>query len=214
MLNAYDTTVVEDDKWDPKRTTDEYLRLLESSFDLDPAVKQMAESIKFKTGKTIQTVRGLLEHYYATVTIMCIPTTTQYNRIHKQSIWLYDTIQEKSEQSHESKVKVRMAPNAERLFRLISRALDRFADRNDQPFDFLEDSLREIPNSGTFDGNMLRFILLFRDTSNIRAVRHDVANLFNGVTEILASCIFLDMERNQIPGEPFPDTPARSKSIH
>lgn len=203
VLNKMDTNVVEDESWDPQKTTDAYLKHLESGFQYDAALKKMADNVR-KTGKSIKTIRGLLEHYYASVVVVCMPTKTQYNRMDQQTAWLYRAIKEKSEVSHQRKFKVRMAPNAERMALLITSALDSFADRNDKPFDFLEDGLRENPIIGRFEGNILQFILTYRDASKTLSVRHNVADLFDDVTGIISSCISMDIERESAPGQPFP----------
>ena len=204
VINQTDTNAVEDESWDPQKTTDAYLKRLEAGFEYDAALKKMADNV-LRTGKSITTIRGLLEHYYATVAVVCMPTKTHYNRMDQQTTWLYKAIREKSEVSHHRKAKVRMVPNAERMAVFIRSALDRFADRNDKPFDFLEDGLRENPIIGTFEGNILQLILTFRDASNTPSVRHNVAELFNGVTPIISSCISMDIEReNHAPGQPLP----------
>lgn len=200
MLNAIDASVVDNEKWHPDTTTKEYLKRLEVDFGRYPTLKKMADGVKLKTGKSISTIRALLEYYYATVAVMCIPTASHYNRMNQQTNWLYEAIRAKSQQSHQSKTKAKMAANAERMDLLISSALERFANSNDKPFDFLEDTLREIPDQGTFEGNILQFILMARDTSNVPGLKQNVEELLYGLCPIISSCIFLDMERERTSG--------------
>ncbi|RYP24694.1 hypothetical protein DL765_000421 [Monosporascus sp. GIB2] len=200
VLNAMDIDVAEEENWDPSNTTKTHLEGLNSGFKCDQDLMKMADNLH-RTGARVTTINELLNHYYASVTVIRMPTSLYYNRMDQQAVRLYAAIKEKCEESHQRKSRARMAPNAERMGHLVSSAFDHFSQNFDLPFDFLSEALRQNPISGTFEGNILQFILTFRRTSKQKDIRHDSAKLFNGLVPIISSCILLDIERNDLLGQ-------------
>jgi hypothetical protein len=88
VLNATDTKI-ESKAWDTEYATSSLMSDVAGAIDRDPTYKELKE-YWIGRGKSISTMKDLLECYYSSVTIVRVPGDGRYMMINEQVQKLYD----------------------------------------------------------------------------------------------------------------------------
>jgi hypothetical protein len=148
-------------------------------------------------GKTINSIKDLLESFYSTITVIRIPAKPGYMRIRDQLEKLHQRITVCCNNAYRTRMSVRMLSNADDLHTYLQCAFDHFSKNLDAPFNFVEVSLRNNPIPLDFGGNILKLAIAIKD----RTGRSEGRGIFQELSQMVASCIFLDLVRHRLKGE-------------
>ena len=195
VLNATDLTI-NPTQWDVKEATRKLLSNVESSIERIPALQDQLERWRTK-GRPIKTTKDLLECYYTSVTFVRIPTKGRYMLIDEQVEKLHSEIVVKCCQSHYHKKQVRMLSTSEDLQIYLQLAFDHFAQNLNIPFDFVKVALQINPIPSDFSGNVVRLAVAIKDYRGSCRV----AEIFEHLSLMVASCIMLDIHRHRRLGQ-------------
>ncbi len=198
-LSAVDISIPEAE-WNHINSTEKYLKALEIYFENDQDLTSTAKALPDSITDNIHTIRDLLEHFYASVTVVNIPQKGYHMRMDSQVRELYGVIVEKCWDSHKKKEEARVLLKAERLDRVLASAFCHFSQDAESPFNFLSESLWQSPIPGTLGGNILQFTLAFQRSVEDQEIKQDARELFRRLVPIIASCIMLDADRSDLPG--------------
>ncbi|KAH6635987.1 hypothetical protein F5144DRAFT_644463, partial [Chaetomium tenue] len=207
IINDVDFTLPKEE-WDHKTSTKKYLESLGTSFHNYRELTSIVQGLPPTVAAGIRTHADLLKHYYSSVTFRSmnnnnnIPQKTYLMRMDAQLRALYGVIKDRCSQSHRRKEESRALLKAERLERVLAAAFDHFSQGNEKPFNFLQESLWHSPLPGGLQDNFLRFFRAFQRSvkGTSTEAQHDAVQLFKQMASILVSQIFLDTEREEIPG--------------
>lgn len=195
VLNATDLKI-DPTQWDVKEATRKLLSDVESSIERIPALQDQLERWRTK-GRLIKTTKDLLECYYSSVTAVRIPDKGRYMLIDEQVEKLHTEIVVKCSQSHYLKRKVRMLSMSEDLQLYLQLAFDHFAQKLYAPFDFVKVALQINPIPSDFSGNIVKLAVAIRDCQN----SCKLAEIFEHLSLLVASCIMLDIHRHRRLGQ-------------
>ena len=190
---------IDKNEWTPVNSTRKYLGALTQA-KLEDYIElwEMANEIQSLDDEgflNIVTITDLLEHLYASVTVVQIPEKLYYNRMDTQIDVLYETIAAKCGGSYEKRRANRMALNVDGTEILLSAAFSHFSENPEVPFDMITPTREQNPILGTLAGNILEFALALRRTSNDPNLRHDTKRLFDTLIPVISSCLLFDAER-------------------
>lgn len=191
VLNATDLAI-DASQWDVREATQKFLSDVETSIERIPAFQAQLEFWRAK-GCPIRTTKDLLECYYSSVTVIRIPTKGRYMLIDKQVAKLRTEIVIRCSQSHHKKRKVRMLSNSEDLQLYLQLAFDHFSLNLDEPFNFVKVALKVNPIPSDFGGNILKLAVAIKDHHPL----WKVAEVFEHLSLMVASCIMLDIHRHR-----------------
>ncbi len=195
VLNATDLAI-DASQWDVKKATRKFLADVETSIDRVPAFQAELEFWRTK-GYSIRTTKDLLERYYSSITVVRIPAKGRYMLIDEQVAKLHTEIVVRCSQSHYMKKKVRMLSDSEDLQLYLQLAFDHFSQNLDDPFNFVKVALKINPIPSDFGGNILKLAVAIQD-------HHPswiVAEIFENLSLMVASCIMLDIHRHRRLGQ-------------
>ena len=195
VLNATDLAI-DPTQWDVKEATRKLLSDVESSIERIPALQDQLETWRTK-GRLIKTTKDLLECYYSSITVVRIPAKGRYMLIDEQVEKLHTEIVVKCCHSHYLKKKVRMLSMSEDLQLYLQFAFDHFAQNLDIPFDFVKVALQINPIPADFSGNIVKLAVAIRDCQD----SWKVAEIFEHLSLMVASCIMLDIHRHRRLGQ-------------
>ncbi|KAK6502557.1 hypothetical protein TWF506_003137 [Arthrobotrys conoides] len=180
---------------------------------LDEANIEFSENPKFKPfikhwrerGKRVGTVRELLKLYYDRTSVVGIPKKGRSTLMQKQVSQLYLEIKAGVMRSHGLKLERRMLMNSMALQFHLQSAYDHFANSLSTPFDFVKSTFAHSPIPPDFSGSILKLILSVRKQVPRRIelgrlVAGQMEVLFGNVASMVASCILLDISRQQYLG--------------
>ena len=195
VLNATDLAI-DPIQWDVKEATRKLLSDVQSSIERIPALQDQLERWRTR-GRLIKTTKDLLECYYSSVTVVRIPAKGRYMLIDEQVEKLHTEIVVKCCQSHYHKRKVRMLSMSEDLQIYLQLAFDHFAQNLEIPFDFVKVALQINPIPSDFSGNVVKLAVAIKDCRG----SWKVADIFEHLSLMVASCIMLDIHRHRRLGQ-------------
>lgn len=195
VLNATDLAIA-GSQWDVKEATRKFLSDVETSIESIPTFQAQLEYWRAK-GLLIRTTKDLLKCYYSSITVVRIPAKGRYMLIDGQVGKLHEEIVTKCSQSHYTKRKVRMLSDSEDLQLYLQLAFDHFSLNLDKPFNFVKVALKVNPIPSDFGGNILRLAVAIKEKN----ASWKVADIFDHLSLMVASCIMLDIYRLGRPGQ-------------
>ncbi|KAI1362066.1 FabD/lysophospholipase-like protein [Xylaria arbuscula] len=196
VLNA--TENVDEKEWDVRTATDLLLESIRDAIFREPRFEEHANVFR-QTGRRINTTKDLLECYYASITIIRIPTRGRYMLIDKQINKLYGIVNKKCQASLLTKKRVRMLATAERLQIYLQAAYDHFSNDLDTPFDFVKEALKHNPIPRDLGGNILTLALSIKLNCE-NTMRNNIIQIFDRMVPMISSCIMLDSVRQNLMG--------------
>lgn len=197
VLNAAENAM--EDEWDNNVATTRLLERNRDAISHEPLWEHKARFWR-ERGRKIETVKDLLECYYASITAIRIPARGRWMLMNEQVEKLFATINLKCESSYLAKKTVHMLPTAEKLQLYLQAAYDHFSKDLHAPFDFIREALKHNPTPRDFGGNILNLALCVEEAMEDTA-RGNTAKVFEKMVSIVASCIHLDSYRQDLMGE-------------
>ncbi|RYP02992.1 hypothetical protein DL764_005446 [Monosporascus ibericus] len=197
VLNA--TEDVHEDEWDVTTATNMLMSDIQGAILREPALEEYLETWR-KRGKKISNTEQLLACYYASVTVIRIPTRGHYMLMDQQIAKLFELVKARCSESLLKKKQARMLANAEKLQLYLQAAFDHFSKDLDSPFDFVKEALRHNPVPRNFEGNILTLAVLIKDYSENDSLRITAKNIFMRMAPMIASCIMFDAVRQNLLG--------------
>ncbi|KAI3316635.1 FabD/lysophospholipase-like protein [Xylariaceae sp. AK1471] len=196
VLNA--TENVDEKEWDVNTATNLLLQDIRGAIFREPRFEEHAR-IWRQSGRKIDSTKDLLECYYASITIVRIPSRGRYMLIDDQVEKLFNVIKKRCQASLFTKKRVRMLATAEKLQIYLQAAYDHFSKDLDTPFDFIKEALKHNPIPRDLGGNILNLALSIKQ--NCRdSMKEDIAKIFNKMVPMISSCIMLDSVRQNLMG--------------
>lgn len=199
VLNATDN--VDDKEWDVETATSLLLGHIKKAVSREPKFEEQARVWR-QSGRTIKSTKHLLECYYASITVVRIPSRGRYMLMDGQVDKLFQLIQNKCRTSLLTKKRVRMLATAEQLQMYLQAAYDHFSRDLNTPFDFIKEALKHNPIPRDFGGNIFNLALSIRQNWNNQHVtrRGDPGAVFENMRPMISSCIMLDSVRQNLMG--------------
>ncbi|KAF1956454.1 hypothetical protein CC80DRAFT_516035 [Byssothecium circinans] len=194
-LNASNNDI-DQEQWDPKYATDSLFESISRTVYKNPTFKKYAQYWRERK-REIESVKQLMESYYSSIRVVCIPSEGRPQLIEEQIGKLYSEIDTACAQARDQKAQLRMLLDAEELQSYLQCAFDHFAHSLDVPFDFVQASFSNSPIPLDFGGNILKLAINFMHVWEYKA---DVQMIFQELSYMVASCIMLDSARNKIRG--------------
>ncbi|KAI1736759.1 FabD/lysophospholipase-like protein [Xylaria scruposa] len=196
VLNA--TENVDEKEWDVRTATDLLLDHICDAIFREPRFEEHARIFR-QSGRKIDSTKDLLECYYASITIIRVPSRGRYMLMDKQVEKLYDIVNKKCQASLLTKKRVRMLATAERLQIYLQAAYDHFSKDLDTPFDFVKEALKHNPIPRDLGGNILSLALSIKQNCQ-DIMQDDITKIFNKMVPMISSCIMLDSVRQNLMG--------------
>ncbi|RSL81830.1 hypothetical protein CEP52_017116 [Fusarium oligoseptatum] len=162
VLNA--TEYVDDKEWDINTATRLLMDDIRSAIRQVPQVEEYARFWR-ENGRTISSTHDLLKCYYASVSVVRVPSRGHYMLMGEQVQKLFELIQRKCEESLLNKKRLRMLATAETLQIYLQAAFDHFAQNLTVPFDFIKGALKHNPVPRDLGGNILKLALFMQSSS-------------------------------------------------
>ncbi|KAK4221040.1 acyl transferase/acyl hydrolase/lysophospholipase, partial [Podospora fimiseda] len=198
VLNATDQ--VDDKEWDVDTATQLLLDDINDAISRVPRLEDLSKGWR-ETGRKIANTKDLLDCYYASVSIVRIPSRGRYMLMDDQVEKLFQLIKQKARQSLDTKKEARMLATAEQLQVYLQAAYDHFSKDLSTPFDFIKEALRHNPIPRDLGGNILNLALSIKENSSDAKIQlGDTAKVFSEITFMIASCIILDSVRQNLLG--------------
>jgi hypothetical protein len=194
-LNAVDLGE-EKQRWDIQEATDDLLRSAAEAFGKEPGFLRRTNNWK-GLGRKVNSVIDLLKCYYSSIKVVRIPIKhpTTYLRIDSQAAKLRDAIISACNGASATKEMARKLCTVDQLDEYLQAGFDHFANDLDSPFDFIKVSLRNRPIPLDFADHIVTLA-----TAVQKQKRQSGQNLFRGLGGMVASCILLDIVRQDRKG--------------
>ncbi|OCL08712.1 hypothetical protein AOQ84DRAFT_339905 [Glonium stellatum] len=188
---------VDESEWDIESATKSLLD--EATYSLDPklgvhSLIGLAEG--WKGRKQIKTVHDLLKCYYSSFSVVRIPIGGRYNLLGDQLRKLHTRIRDCCENSYNAKRQGHMLLSSNAFNIYMRFAFDHFAGALNEPFNFANVSLKLNPIPQDFGGHVFRLASCIYAAKG-RDIRLD---LYEGLSDVIASCVLLDVVRQQRKG--------------
>ena len=181
------------EEWDPEYATNLLMSNVAGAIDRDPTYRELKEYWVGR-GRSIQSMKDLLECYYSSITVVRIPGEGRYMMIDEQVKKLHRVIANQCTESFNAKRRCRMLSNSETLNVYLQCAFDHFAQDLHKPFDFMDVSFRINPIPLDFGGNILKLAVA------MKARFDDPKKIFEVLSFMVSSCILLDCARQSLKG--------------
>lgn len=188
-VNAADINVA-NREWDNRHATTQLLRSVPTDVSRVPYFRELADIWRSK-GRIIDTVSDLFSCYYSSFTIVRIPIAGRSGLLLAQMNELRDQITRCCTESYKAKRKARMLSDSDELGIFMQAAFDHFASDPERPFNFIEVSLSINPIPKNIGGNILHLAIAIQK----RDQKADSKRIFNKLSKLVASCVFLDCVR-------------------
>ncbi|KAI1452785.1 hypothetical protein F4805DRAFT_462423 [Annulohypoxylon moriforme] len=195
VLNA--TENADEKEWDIETATNLFLNDIEKAVFREPRFFEHTRMWQ-ESGRQIKSTHDLLKCYYASITVVRIPSRGRYMLMDDQAEKLFSVIKGKCQESLFTKKTVRMLATAEKLQKYLQAAYDHFAKNLDTPFDFIKEALKHNPIPQDFGGNILNLAVAIKQ--NCSSLQGDTEKIFNRMVPMISSCILLDAVRQSLMG--------------
>jgi hypothetical protein len=193
-LNATDTAI-DSREWEVDFATSVLLTTVAGAINRDAKYKEYADYWTSR-GKTIHTMKDLLDCYYSSVRVVRIPKKGRYMLLDEQVSKLHQEIGLSCNQSFDAKRKARMLSNSDELHVYLQSAFDHFSLNLDTPFNFIEVAFKNNPIPLDFGGNILKLAVAVKKSR----VFIWGPKIFRELSSMVASCIVLDCNRHNLKG--------------
>ena len=200
VLNASSASV-DADQWDTSFVTQILMDQVAYAVHEVPIFKRYAEHWQ-KRGKRIDNMLDLVRCYYADICVIRIPTKGRYMLADTQINKLHQKIIQNCDSSFKTKNDAHMLSNTDELNSYLQAGFDHFTTKEDVPFNFIEVALKNNPIPRDFGDHILGLAEHVRKVTGIR----DGPHLFQKLSFMVASCIFIDCIRQRRPGMVTPCT--------
>lgn len=196
VQNATDLRV-DQKQWNSDIATQTLMNVVSRAVNQVPKFNDLA-SFWRQRGYDIYTTEDLLLRYYASVRVVRVPAQGRYMLLNEQIGQLHAEIIACCNKSYVTKRRARMLSTTDELNTYLQAAFDHFSSNLDEPFNFVEVSLKANPIPFDFGGNILSLVRA------VHQVYPDTSGpwLFKSTSSLVASCIMLDCVRRNLKGKP------------
>ena len=184
--------------WDPEHATAQLLATVNAALDDIrgiPEIKELASKWEDR-GTQIRSVLGLIKKYYASFSVVQIPIKGRYTLMDRQVQTLHQMIQNTCAESYRSKRRARFLSNADDLNIYLQAGFDHFTKNLDEPFNFVEVSLRNNPVPENLGDHIVQLATAVQANFSDRATTTGDW-IFDQLSDMVASCILLDCAQNR-----------------
>ncbi|KAI1208514.1 uncharacterized protein F4807DRAFT_452194 [Annulohypoxylon truncatum] len=195
VLNATDKA--DEKEWDTGTATNLFLNEIKGAVFREPRFSQHVR-VWQATGRKVESTRDLLECYYASVTVVRVPSHGRYMLMDEQAEKLFGVIKGKCQESLFTKKRVRMLATEEKLQKYLQAAYDHFSGDLNTPFDFVKEALKHNPIPQDFGGNILNLAVAIKQ--NCSFLQRNAEKIFDKMVPMISSCIMLDAVRQNLLG--------------
>ncbi|KAI1132761.1 hypothetical protein F5Y10DRAFT_230731 [Nemania abortiva] len=201
VINASDSRT-RPEQWDVDYATTSLLESVSQSTPSKEEAERVSKLLRHwhLPQKPVRNVRDLLMCYYSSVRVVHIPDDDQYLKMEAQIEKLHSEIQSACEASMLAKKRARMLMNADELDELFQAAFEHFSLSLNSPFDLIKAARKNIPVPRDFAGNVTKVAVAIRDALQIDSKRMSVNDIFEPLSLMVASCIFLECSRGNWKG--------------
>lgn len=144
-------------------------------------------------------MHDLLRCYYSTVHVVRLPEKSRYQLLNWQRAQFHKVIEECCAIAYRDKQERELLTDIDEFGLYLYLAFDHFSETLDEPFDFVEASLKRNVLATSFAGDLLVFARRAAVHENCQG---DVIRLFWHMAPFVASCILLESARKQRIGRP------------
>lgn len=200
VLNASDNSMATEE-WDPDTATKNLMEHIKAAMWNEP-IKGKYLDYWIKKRRHINSTEELIKCYYSNVRVVRIPSKGRNTLIKNQVDKLYLELQQACQASFKAKLDARMCSATDELNRYLEAAFDHFANKPNEPFDFVDVALKADPIPQGFSDHIC---MLAYAASNRGPNGHalDGPATFRKLSKVVASCIMLDCIRYKRQGMPF-----------
>ncbi|KAF7523041.1 hypothetical protein G7054_g11908 [Neopestalotiopsis clavispora] len=190
LNKALNTTPEE--QFDRATSTEDFLKSMDQQLVTNPTFQKYA---LYWPHDAITTMEDLFRRYYTGIHVIKIPLKARYQRTHVQRNILYKTIMEDCEKSFRKKEQCHMLADVDQFGLYLSLAFDHFSKTLQEPFDYVQASLKYRPPPSTLSDNILTFVEMIGQKQGLNG---QIQKLFTDITDFTASCILLDASRKRL----------------
>lgn len=187
------------DQWNTMNATANLLNTTSAKIDENKTFVKYAKMWKKVSLSRIDSMQDLLRCYYSTVHVVRLPEKSRYQLLNQQRQLLHQVIGDCCAISFKDKQERELLTDVDEFGLYLSLAFDHFSETLDEPFDFVEASLKRNPLSSSFANNLLIFA---RRMGPHKGCSGEVLELFDYMSPFVASCILLESVRKQRIGRP------------
>ncbi|KAI0868821.1 hypothetical protein GGS24DRAFT_494248 [Hypoxylon argillaceum] len=190
VINASDSRT-RPEQWDVDYATTSLLESVSQSIPSEKEAERVTKLLKHwhLPQRPVRNVRDLLLCYYSSVRVVHIPGNDQYLKMEAQIEKLHSEIQ-----------RLGMLMNADELDELFQAAFEHFSYSLDSPFDLIKGARKNIPIPRDFPGNVTKVAVTIRDTLQKDGKKIRANDIFEPLSLMVASCIFLECSRGNWKG--------------
>ena len=190
---------VDESEWEVEHATRSLMNLIKDDIHKNDQLKELAEHWKEHKKLTLGTTEDLLKRYYASVVVVRIPEKGRYPLLQSQVTRLRKEILKACLQAHYAKQTARMLANVEEMGFYLKAGFDHFSTKLDEPFNFMDVSIRRTPFSKDLNDHILNLVV---DTSPDASPK-EAPTAFQDLSPLLASCFQLEYVRSSRIGKRF-----------
>jgi hypothetical protein len=194
VLNATPTEI-DQDEWDVKTATERLMGHVQNAVTEVDFFRQYAEHWR-RRHKAINNMLDLIRCYHANICVIRVPSKGRYMLADAQINRLHAEIVKNCDASFSSKVNAHMLSNTDELNSYLQAGFDHFTTEEDEPFNFVKVALKNNPIPRDLGDHILGLAAEVREVTGDR----DGPKLFNKLSYMVASCIFIDCIRQRRPG--------------
>ena len=191
-LNKSDSSTP-DDQWSSVNATGILLSSANAQINQNPTFAKYIRNWR-SSQIDINSMHDLLKCYYSTVHVIRLPNKSRYRLLDQQRNELHRLITECCATSYKMKSERHILPDVDELALYLSLAFDHFSNSLEEPFDFVQASLRYQPAPETFADCLFVFA---KELAKSRGLNGQIELLFEQLTQLIASCLLLDSMRKQ-----------------
>ncbi|KAL9624998.1 MAG: hypothetical protein Q9160_000727 [Pyrenula sp. 1 TL-2023] len=195
VLNATDLSV-DQKEWEVRAATENLMAHVQHAVDDIPFFIRHADHWR-KKGRVINNTLDLIRCYYADISVVRIPARGRYMLTDTQITKLHLEIQKGCNASFAAKDEAHMLSTSEELNSYLQAGFDHFTSNVNQPFNFVEVAMSKNPIPRDFGDHVLGLASEIRKLADTE----DGPKLFDILSYVVASCIFLDCRRQRRPSK-------------
>ena len=195
VLNASSTSV-DDEEWNTSTATKNLMEHVAHAIYEVPMFRDCAEHWR-RRGRQIHNMLDLFRCYYADICVVRVPVKGRYMLADVQINKLHQRIVSDCDASFRAKNDAHMLSNADELNTYLQAGFDHFTTKEDEAFNFIEVALKNNPIPRDFGDHILGMAARIRLITGVR----DGPELFQKLSYMVASCIFIDSIRQRRPGK-------------
>ena len=196
VLNDSEPTL-DDGEWDVESATKRQMEYVKDAYMTKPLKEYYTKWAS--RGKMITSTEQLLKYYYASIRVVRVPRKGRNSLIKKQIDSLHREISDGCRRSFKAKWEARQYCTTDELNRYLQAGFDHFSSKPNEPFNFIDVSMKADPIPKGFAAHIGALAL---SSAQRGASGHvdDSTTVFEKLAQVVASSVILDYTRYKRPG--------------